>query len=195
MAWIHAKQIARVILDGFERHYCLFQQITRGARARFEEADWQGVQDASPERIHYYDLRVSETIDLLREAFGIDGLERERESLDLERQGQAQARERAERALAALAEHERWLREAGWVQLDQPWYLGRPVLVTRNDRQIDLYNGDVGVVLEGRDGEGRTVGGFDLDELRSIQDFTVKYQLAGVPGVSEVASIGGYVRE
>ena len=65
MAWIHAKQIARVILDGFERHYCLYQQITRGAKARFEKADWQGVQDSSRERIHYYDLRVSETIELL----------------------------------------------------------------------------------------------------------------------------------
>ncbi len=75
MAWIHAKQIARVILDGFERHYCLYQQITRGAKARFEEADWQGVQDASRERIHYYDLRVTETIDLLRDTFGIDGLD------------------------------------------------------------------------------------------------------------------------
>ncbi|MCA8959378.1 MAG: efflux RND transporter permease subunit [Planctomycetes bacterium] len=49
--------------------------------------------------------------------------------------------------------------------------------------------------LEGRDREGNPVGGWDLDELRSIQDFTVKYQLAGVRGVSEVASIGGFVRE
>lgn len=49
--------------------------------------------------------------------------------------------------------------------------------------------------LEGRDADGNPTGGWDLDELRSIQDFTVKYQLAGVEGVSEVASIGGYVRE
>ena len=34
MAWIHAKQIARAILDGFERHYCLYQQITRGCQSR-----------------------------------------------------------------------------------------------------------------------------------------------------------------
>lgn len=37
--------------------------------------------------------------------------------------------------------------------------------------------------------------GFDLYELRSIQDFTVKYALQSVPGISEVSSIGGYVKE
>jgi Cu(I)/Ag(I) efflux system membrane protein CusA/SilA len=49
--------------------------------------------------------------------------------------------------------------------------------------------------LEGRDPEGHPTGGWDPHELRSIQDFIVKYKLAGVEGVSEVASIGGFVRE
>jgi len=49
--------------------------------------------------------------------------------------------------------------------------------------------------LEGRDADGRLVGGWDLHELRSIQDWTVRYALQGVPGVSEVASVGGYVVE
>ncbi|MHC5113079.1 MAG: efflux RND transporter permease subunit [Planctomycetota bacterium] len=49
--------------------------------------------------------------------------------------------------------------------------------------------------LEGRDADGHATGGWDPDELRSIQDFIVRYQLAGVEGVSEVASIGGFVRE
>ncbi len=35
----------------------------------------------------------------------------------------------------------------------------------------------------------------DLAELRSLQDFFIRYQLQGVPGVSEVASVGGYVRQ
>lgn len=35
----------------------------------------------------------------------------------------------------------------------------------------------------------------DLAELRSLQDFVVKYELQAVPGVSEVASVGGYVRQ
>ncbi len=37
--------------------------------------------------------------------------------------------------------------------------------------------------------------GFSLEELRSLQDWFVRYQLNAVPGVSEVASIGGHVRE
>ncbi len=49
--------------------------------------------------------------------------------------------------------------------------------------------------LEGRDPEGNVVGGWDPDELRSIQDWTVRYALQSVAGVSEVASIGGFVRE
>lgn len=49
--------------------------------------------------------------------------------------------------------------------------------------------------LEGRDPEGNPTGGWDLDELRSIQDWTVRYALMSARGVSEVASVGGYVRE
>ena len=49
--------------------------------------------------------------------------------------------------------------------------------------------------LEGRNKEGKTTGGWDLHELRSIQDFTVKPLLNSASGVSEVASIGGHVME
>ncbi len=35
----------------------------------------------------------------------------------------------------------------------------------------------------------------DLQELRSIQDWYLRYELASVPGVSEVASIGGFVKQ
>jgi Cu(I)/Ag(I) efflux system membrane protein CusA/SilA len=37
--------------------------------------------------------------------------------------------------------------------------------------------------------------GHDLGELRTLQDWFVRYQLNAVPGVAEVASIGGFVRE
>jgi Cu(I)/Ag(I) efflux system membrane protein CusA/SilA len=37
--------------------------------------------------------------------------------------------------------------------------------------------------------------GFDLAELRSIQDWYVRYQLNSVEGVSEVASVGGFVKQ
>lgn len=49
--------------------------------------------------------------------------------------------------------------------------------------------------LEGRDPDGNPTGGWDLEELRRIQDWTVRYALGGARGVSEVASIGGYQRE
>ena len=49
--------------------------------------------------------------------------------------------------------------------------------------------------LEGRDKDGNVTGGWDLHELRSIQDYYVKYALSSASGVSEVASIGGYVQE
>lgn len=38
-------------------------------------------------------------------------------------------------------------------------------------------------------------GNHDLAQLRSLQDWFLKYELATVPGVSEVASVGGFVKE
>lgn len=50
--------------------------------------------------------------------------------------------------------------------------------------------------LEGRDPEtGEALGGWNLEELRSIQDWQVRRFLAASDGVAEVAGIGGFVRE
>ncbi len=49
--------------------------------------------------------------------------------------------------------------------------------------------------IEGRDKDGNPTGGWDLDEIRTVQDFYVKYGLNATSGVSEVASIGGFVKE
>ena len=49
--------------------------------------------------------------------------------------------------------------------------------------------------IEGRDQQGNVTGGWDLHEIRSVQDYYVKYALSSASGVSEVASIGGYVQE
>jgi len=49
--------------------------------------------------------------------------------------------------------------------------------------------------LEGRDEEGNPTGGWDLSELRTIQDWYVRYALLSAEGISEVASIGGFVQE
>lgn len=49
--------------------------------------------------------------------------------------------------------------------------------------------------LEGRDESGRPAGGWDPRELRSVQDWTVRFALQSVKGVAEVASVGGFVQE
>ncbi|MBU1010656.1 MAG: efflux RND transporter permease subunit [Bacteroidetes bacterium] len=50
--------------------------------------------------------------------------------------------------------------------------------------------------LEGRNPKtGQPAGGWDPQELRTIQDYYVKYGLAAARGVSEVATIGGFVKE
>ncbi len=49
--------------------------------------------------------------------------------------------------------------------------------------------------LEGRDPDGNPAGGWDLDELRGVQDWYVRYGLMSAEGVAEVASVGGFVRE
>ncbi len=38
-------------------------------------------------------------------------------------------------------------------------------------------------------------GGLDLQELRSLQDWNIRYALESVPGVAEVASLGGFVKQ
>ncbi|MHC4192258.1 MAG: efflux RND transporter permease subunit, partial [Planctomycetota bacterium] len=49
--------------------------------------------------------------------------------------------------------------------------------------------------LEGQDEQGNPTGGWDLDELRTIQDWYVRYALLSAEGISEVASVGGFVKE
>jgi len=50
--------------------------------------------------------------------------------------------------------------------------------------------------LEGRDPKtGKPNGGWDPSELKTIQDFYVKYSLSTAEGVSEVASVGGFIKE
>lgn len=49
--------------------------------------------------------------------------------------------------------------------------------------------------LEGRDAQGNPTGGWSQEELRTAQDWQVLYGLLSAEGVSEVGSIGGYVKE
>ncbi|MDR6715161.1 exodeoxyribonuclease V alpha subunit [Pseudomonas hunanensis] len=51
----------------------------------------------------------------------------------------------------------RVLHSAGLIDTHQPWYEGRPVLVTRNDYGLGLMNGDIGIALRLPDDQGTTV--------------------------------------
>ncbi len=69
-----AFDIARAMLEGFDRHYRLFRATSAGAKQRFEQADWHGQQRAQRERIEYYDKRVNEAVARLRTEFAVDTL-------------------------------------------------------------------------------------------------------------------------
>jgi isocitrate dehydrogenase kinase/phosphatase len=69
--------IAQAIVEGFDRHYRLFSAAARGAKARFEKADWQGQLDAQRDRIAFYDLRVDEAVERLHAEFRAAELPRE----------------------------------------------------------------------------------------------------------------------
>lgn len=58
--------IAHTILQGFDAQYGRFLDITAGAQQRFEQADWQAVQQAMKTRIRLYDSHVALVVDQLR---------------------------------------------------------------------------------------------------------------------------------
>lgn len=69
-----AADIARLILDGFDDYREHFRQITDGARARFEQAQWQETQQASAARINLYEEKVSEVGARLHQAISAEVL-------------------------------------------------------------------------------------------------------------------------
>jgi exodeoxyribonuclease V alpha subunit len=60
------------------------------------------------------------------------------------------------------------LERAGVIQRSARWYAGRPVLVTANDHQLKLYNGDVGLVLKAEDGSLRVFFAAGAGQVRSL---------------------------
>ena len=64
-----AFDIARVILDGFDKHYSLFRQASQAARDHFERMTWTEAQAQARERIAFYDSRVDECVQLLEDEY------------------------------------------------------------------------------------------------------------------------------
>jgi isocitrate dehydrogenase kinase/phosphatase len=65
-----AHDIAKAMMDGFNRHYQLFRSESARAKHRFETCDWRGQQRAQRDRIEFYDLRVKECVKRLMKEFG-----------------------------------------------------------------------------------------------------------------------------
>jgi exodeoxyribonuclease V alpha subunit len=89
----------------------------------------------------------------------------------------------AERINAAIT---RRLCQMGLASADSEWYPGRPVMITRNDYQLELYNGDTGIVLPspgdprrlsvafpGVDGEPRWISPARLSDCETVYALTV----------------------
>ncbi|MDA0253306.1 MAG: exodeoxyribonuclease V subunit alpha [Planctomycetota bacterium] len=83
---------------------------------------------------------------------------------ELARAGDAAAAVEAQKDLQVLSTHRSgWLGAAGWnatvekrlgVFGGPPWYPGRPVMITRNTPALDLFNGDIGLILPAADSSG-----------------------------------------
>ncbi|WP_394781172.1 bifunctional isocitrate dehydrogenase kinase/phosphatase [Undibacterium sp.] len=64
-----AFDIARTIMDGFDKHYRLFRASSQRAKLHFEAGDWQAAQIAARERIGFYDTRVKECVQALEDEY------------------------------------------------------------------------------------------------------------------------------
>ncbi|WP_047396896.1 bifunctional isocitrate dehydrogenase kinase/phosphatase [Chitinibacter sp. ZOR0017] len=66
--------IARAILAGFDHHYRVFREASRAAQAHFEAGDIHAQQTLVRERIAFYDLRVQECVQQLKQSFNAESL-------------------------------------------------------------------------------------------------------------------------
>jgi len=64
-----AFDIARTILDGFDKHYRLFRASSQEAQRYFERSDWKTAQVKARERIAFYDTRVQECVQILEDEY------------------------------------------------------------------------------------------------------------------------------
>jgi isocitrate dehydrogenase kinase/phosphatase len=64
-----AFDIARIILDGFNKHYRLFRAVSQQAKIHFELEEWKVAQQTARERISFYDKRVHECVSILEKNY------------------------------------------------------------------------------------------------------------------------------
>ncbi|MBU3724744.1 MAG: bifunctional isocitrate dehydrogenase kinase/phosphatase [Burkholderiaceae bacterium] len=60
---------AKTLLSGFDRHYARFRYNAQQAKHCFESGDYHGIRELARERIAFYDMRVLEAHDQMRDQF------------------------------------------------------------------------------------------------------------------------------
>ena len=70
-----ARAIARMLLEGFNKHYALFRECARAAKRYFEAGNWLAIQHVGRDRIDFYDRRVHEYAELILREFGFGDLD------------------------------------------------------------------------------------------------------------------------
>ena len=70
-----AYDVARTMLDGFDKHYRLFREASLAAKTRFEAGDWHGLQKLQRDRIAFYNERVHETVVLLQDEYDAEHID------------------------------------------------------------------------------------------------------------------------
>ncbi len=63
--------IAETMVAGFDRHYALSRYIAQQAKTRFERGDWHGIRKLARDRIAFYDTRVREAVEQIRNEYGL----------------------------------------------------------------------------------------------------------------------------
>ncbi|WP_176077287.1 bifunctional isocitrate dehydrogenase kinase/phosphatase [Burkholderia dolosa] len=69
--------VARTMLEYFDRHYRIFREAAVEAKTRFEHADWHGLQRLARERITSYDDRVKECVEVLQDEYDAENIDDE----------------------------------------------------------------------------------------------------------------------
>ena len=70
-----APAIARVLVEGFNRHYALFRDCARAAKRHFEARNWLAIGHVARDRIDFYNRRVVETCERIEREFRAAGLD------------------------------------------------------------------------------------------------------------------------
>jgi exodeoxyribonuclease V alpha subunit len=65
---------------------------------------------------------------------------------------------------------EQVLKKEKLIDPDRPWYRGRPVLITRNDYNLELFNGDIGIILPDP-ASNHELRAFFMTSNRSVRKF------------------------